>query len=124
MGHTWLQPLPGDQLQVQRDMMTVIPDADLWKEASVWPSKDVVCNTLRWRERGYKICVGCALAGKRCLRDVPGVGGVCEPLDGRGMSVSHLNGAMHVIHLGGCGKEGAVPEFSAHMQHTRETFFS
>lgn len=35
MGHTWLQPQPGDQLQVQRDMMTVIPDADLWKEASV-----------------------------------------------------------------------------------------
>ena len=34
--------------------------------------------------------MGCAPAGKGCSHEVPGVGGVYDPLDGRGMSVPHI----------------------------------
>lgn len=78
-----------------------------------------------WRERGNKTCVGCALAGKGCSQEVPGVGGVCDPPDGRGMGVPHISGTVvPVIHLGGWDGEGEVPEFSAHLKHIRETLSS
>lgn len=53
------------------------------------------------------------------------MGGVCDPPDGRGMGVPHISGTeVPVIHLGGGDAEGEVPEFSAHLQHIRETLSS